>query len=77
MRESLLTTDDIIYPMFIVDGENQRIPIESMPGIDRLSADQLLEEVKELVELKIPAIALFPVVPEKKKNSSFSGCSCW
>jgi len=72
MRESLLTTDDIIYPMFIVDGENQRIPIESMPGIDRLSADQLLEEVKELVELKIPAIALFPVVPEKKKSEDAS-----
>tara|TARA_B100001996_G_C18668679_1_gene595846 strand:+ start:1245 stop:2255 length:1011 start_codon:yes stop_codon:yes gene_type:complete len=72
MRESLLTTDDIIYPMFVVDGKNKRIPIEPMPGIERLSADQLLEEVKELVELKIPAIALFPVVAKEKKSEDAS-----
>ena len=64
MRESVLTTDDLIYPMFVIDGDNQRIPIESMPGIERLSTDQLLREVKKLVELKIPAIAIFPVVPK-------------
>jgi porphobilinogen synthase len=58
--------------MFIVDGKNQRIPIEPMPGIERLSADQLLEEVKELVKLKIPAIALFPVVPKEKKSKDAS-----
>ena len=46
MRESVLTTDDLIYPMFVVDGNNQRIPIESMPGIERLSVDQLLKETK-------------------------------
>ncbi len=72
MRESSLTTDDIIYPMFVVDGKNQRIPIASMPDIERLSADQLLEEVKELVELKIPAIALFPVVAKEKKSEDAS-----
>ena len=72
MRESVLTTDDLIYPMFVVDGNNQRIPIESMPGIERLSIDQLLKETKRLVELKIPAIALFPVVPKEKKSEDAS-----
>ena len=72
MRESVLTTDDLIYPMFVIDGDNQRIPIESMPGIERLSIDQLLKETKRLVELKIPAIALFPVVPKEKKSEDAS-----
>ena len=72
MRESVLTTDDLIYPMFVIDGHNQRIPIESMPGIERLSIDQLLKETKRLVELKIPAIALFPVVPKEKKSEDAS-----
>ena len=72
MRESVLTTDDLIYPMFVIDGDNQRIPIESMPGIERLSVDQLLKETKRLVELKIPAIALFPVVPKEKKSEDAS-----
>ena len=66
MRESVLTTDDLIYPMFVVDGDNKRIPIKSMPGIERLSIDQLLKEAKKLVDLKIPAIALFPVVSKDK-----------
>ena len=72
MRESVLTTDDLIYPMFVVDGNNQRIPNESMPGIERLSVNQLLKETKRLVELKIPAIALFPVVPKEKKSDDAS-----
>ena len=72
MRESVLTTDDLIYPMFVVDGNNKRIPIKSMPGIERLSIDQLLKEAKKLVDLKIPAIALFPVVSKDKKSESAS-----
>ena len=72
VRESILTTDDLIYPMFVTEGDNQRIPIESMPGIERLSTDQLLKEVKKLVELKIPAIAIFPVVPKEKKSEDAS-----
>lgn len=72
MRESLLTTDDLIYPMFVVDGDNKRIPIKSMPGIERLSIDQLLKEAKKLVDLKIPAIALFPVVSKDKKSEGAS-----
>ena len=72
MRESVLTTDDLIYPMFVVDGNNKRIPIKSMPGIERLSIDQLLKEAKKLVDLKIPAIALFPVVSKDKKSDGAS-----
>lgn len=60
MRETRLSTDDLIYPLFIVEGSNQRQAIASMPGIERLSVDELMKEVAELVELEIPAIALFP-----------------
>ena len=60
MRETTLSTDDLIFPMFVVEGSGQRQAIESMPGINRFSIDTLLEEAKELVELGIPAIALFP-----------------
>jgi porphobilinogen synthase len=67
MRETRLTTDDLIYPLFIVEGSGQRQPIDSMPGIERLSIDELLNEAAELVELDIPAIALFPAPnPETK-----------
>ncbi|KRO70895.1 MAG: delta-aminolevulinic acid dehydratase [OM182 bacterium BACL3 MAG-121001-bin29] len=67
MRETRLTTDDLIYPLFIVEGSSQRQPIDSMPGIERLSIDELLKEAAELVELDIPAIALFPAPnPETK-----------
>lgn len=68
MRESRLSVDDLIYPMFIVEGEGRRETIPSMPGIERVSIDQLLKEAAELVTLGIPAIALFPVVPSDKKS---------
>ena len=68
MRESRLSVDNLIYPLFIVDGQQQRQPVASMPGIERLSIDLLLEEAAQLVELGIPAIALFPVTPEAKKS---------
>ena len=60
MRETRLSTDDLIYPLFIVEGSNQRQAIASMPGIERLSVAELMKEAAELVELEIPAIALFP-----------------
>ena len=67
MRETRLTADDLIYPLVIVEGSGQRQPIDSMPGIERLSIDELLKEAAELVELDIPAIALFPAPnPETK-----------
>ncbi len=68
MRENMLSVDDLIYPLFIVEGEHQRIDISSMPGQTRLSIDELLIEARELVKLGIPAIALFPVVPIEKKS---------
>jgi len=60
MRENRLSTDDLIFPMFVVEGTNQRQPIASMPDIFRFSIDELLKEAAELVALGIPAVALFP-----------------
>ena len=60
VRENLLTADDLIYPVFVVDGKNQRQPVASMPGIDRLSIDQLLLEAHRAATAGIPMIALFP-----------------
>lgn len=68
MAETQLTVDDLIYPMFILEGVNQREAITSMPGIERLSVDLLLQEAEELVKLGIPAIALFPVIAADKKT---------
>jgi porphobilinogen synthase len=70
MREHELSASDFIYPMFIVDGEQQREPVESMPGIDRVSIDLLLEEAREVSELGIPAITLFPVVGASGKSDT-------
>ncbi len=68
MRETQLTADALIYPMFVVEGSKQRQPVASMPGVERLSVDELLRECAEIVRLAIPAIALFPVVPAEKKS---------
>jgi porphobilinogen synthase len=68
MRETQLSVDSLIYPVFVVEGQNQRQPIASMPGIERLSVDELLRECEALVKLRIPAIALFPVTPTEKKS---------
>jgi porphobilinogen synthase len=70
VRETTLTTDDLIYPLFIVDGDNKREAIASMPSIERLSIDLLLKEVEELKQLKIPAIALFPKIDSALKNNN-------
>ncbi len=68
MRETQLTVDSLIYPMFVVEGVKQRQPIASMPGIERVSVDELLRECDSLARLSIPAIALFPLVPAGKKS---------
>ena len=68
MRETQLSVDSLIYPVFVVEGQKQRQPIGSMPGIERLSVDELLRECEALVKLRIPAIALFPVTPTEKKS---------
>ena len=68
MREHVLTVDDLILPVFVLDGEGRREAIPSMPGVERLSIDLLLEEAAELVALGIPAVALFPVTPAERKS---------
>ena len=68
MAEHKLSVDDLIYPVFVLEGEQQREAIASMPGIERLSIDLLVEEAKQLAALGIPAIALFPVTPAEKKS---------
>jgi porphobilinogen synthase len=68
MRENRLSVDDLIYPMFVTEGTNQREPISSMPGVERFSLDLLLEQAEEIYHLGIPAIALFPVTPADKKS---------
>ena len=68
MRETRLSPDDLIYPVFVLEGEGQREPVDSMPGVDRLSIDQLLMEAAAVHALGVPAVALFPVTPAKKKS---------
>jgi len=68
MAENQLSVNDLIYPVFVLEGKNRRESIESMPGIERLSIDLLLEEAKELVDLGVPALAIFPVTPADKKS---------
>lgn len=68
MRETQLSAADFIYPMFVLEGENQREAVPSMPGVERMSIDLLVEQARECVKLGIPVMALFPVVPEEKKS---------
>ncbi len=68
MRENHLTVDDLIYPMFILEGEGQREAVASMPGVERVSIDLLLKEAQELVALGVPMVALFPVTPQACKS---------
>ncbi len=68
MRETRLSADDLIYPMFVLEGNKRREAVASMPGIERVSVDELLKEAAELMELGVPAVALFPVTPPEKKS---------
>jgi len=68
MQENRLSVDDLICPMFVIEGENNRQAIPSMPDIERVSIDELLKEAKQLVTLGIPAVALFPVTDNDKKS---------
>ena len=68
MREHHLTCDDLIYPMFVIEGKNQREAVSSMPGVERVSIDQLLIEAEQCHALGIPALALFPVAGNDKKS---------
>jgi porphobilinogen synthase len=68
MREHRLTADDLIYPVFVLDGNRRREPVASMPGVERLSIDQLLPVAEECVRLRIPVLALFPVIDSSLKS---------
>jgi len=68
MAENQLSASDLIYPMFILMGKNRREPIDSMPDVERLSIDLMLEEAQLLVNLGVPAVALFPVVNQDVKS---------
>lgn len=68
MRESTLTAADLIWPVFVLEGENRREAVPSMPGVERLSLDLLIEEAREAHELGIPALALFPVIDPSLKS---------
>lgn len=68
MQETRLSAADLIYPVFVTEGSNHREAVASMPGIERMSIDELVREADQLLELGIPAIALFPVINEDRKN---------
>ncbi|MEE9597909.1 MAG: porphobilinogen synthase, partial [Acidiferrobacterales bacterium] len=70
MRESRLTVDDLIQPVFIIDGDNRSEPVASMPGVERLTIDRLVKYADELFRLGVPAVALFPVTPADKKSQT-------
>ncbi len=75
VRENQLSVDDLIYPVFVLDGSNRREEVPSMPGVERLSIDLLLKEAELWVELGIPALALFPVTPLESK--SLDAAAAW
>lgn len=68
MRENELTASDLIYPMFVIEGTNTAEPVASMPGVSRMTIELLIEEAKQVRDLGIPMIALFPVTPVAKKS---------
>ena len=68
MRETTLAADHLIYPVFVMEGQGQRVPVPSMPGIERLTIDELVAEAEAVSALGVPAVALFPVTPSAAKT---------
>ncbi len=68
MREAVLTADDLIYPVFVLDGKNRTEKVSSMPGVARVTIDRLLKVAEQCVALRVPVIALFPVVDQRLKT---------
>lgn len=68
VRERMLTVNDLIWPVFVVEGTQQRVPVASMPGVMRFSIDVFVEEARKAADLGVPAIAIFPVTPQDKKT---------
>jgi porphobilinogen synthase len=75
MRETTLTPSDLIYPVFVMEGSKQRVAVPSMPGVERLTVDELVREAEAVARLGVPAIALFPVTPLEAK--SLDGREAW
>ena len=75
MRESVLTAADLIWPVFVTEGEGRREAVASMPGVDRMAIDELLREAGEVHALGVPAVAIFPVTPPSAK--SLDGAEAW
>ena len=72
VRENVLTTDDLIWPLFVVDGHNARAPVSSMPGVERLSVDQAVRDAERAMKLNIPCIALFPYTESSLRDAQGS-----
>jgi porphobilinogen synthase len=72
VREHVLTTDDLIWPLFVMDGDNARQPVPSMPGVERLSVDQVVREAERAAKLTIPCIALFPYTDPSLRDETGS-----
>ncbi|MGH8621112.1 MAG: porphobilinogen synthase [Burkholderiales bacterium] len=68
-REHRLTVDDLIYPMFVIEGRNRSEPVASMPGIQRHTVDRLLAHAEHCAKLGVPAVAVFPVIPRELKSA--------
>ena len=70
--ENVLTTDDLIWPLFLVDGANARVPVAAMPGVERLSVDEAVRDAERAAELAIPCLALFPYTDPKRRDEDGS-----
>jgi porphobilinogen synthase len=68
MRENVLTSDDLIYPVFVLDGKTHTEKVASMPGVERMTVDRLLRVAEQCLKLRIPALALFPVIDQRLKT---------
>ena len=68
MRENTLSASDLILPVFVMEGEGRRQPVPTMPGVERVTPDELLKVAAEMVELGIPMIALFPAIDPSLKT---------
>src|SRR5690606_21699278 len=75
MREHTLSVDNLIYPLFVIEGNGHREPVASMPGVERVTIDELVREGEAAAKLGIPAVALFPVVPQEAKTAD--GREAW
>src|SRR5262245_54516827 len=73
VREHVLTTDDLIWPLFLVDGTRTRVPVASMPGVERLSVDEAVRDAARAAELAIPCLAVFPYTDPARREEDGAG----